>query len=393
LLLVLAAACAAQEWTQWRGPGRDGVVPAFREPAAWPGKLNLKWRVKVGEGHSSPVVASGRIYLLTRLGDDEVVSCLRPENGQIVWQERYPAPYQMNPAAMRHGKGAKSTPLVHDGRLFTLGIAGALSCFDAATGKLHWRKQFAPPLYGTAMSPLADAGRVVAHVGGRQGGLIAFDAATGAARWNWNGDGPAYASPVIAGIGGVRQVVTQTENHVVAVSAASGELLWRMPFRTAYDQNSVTPLLAGDALILSGLNNGVTAVRPALRGGKWVAQTVWHNPDVAMYMSSPVLVGDGVIGLSHRNKGQYFCLDARTGAVRWTSEPRQGDNAAILKAGPVLLLLNTDAELTVARTGARGLEAVRKYTVADSPTWAHPAIVGRGILIKDAASLALWAFE
>jgi hypothetical protein len=112
-----------------------------------------------------------------------------------------------------------------------------------------------------------------------------------------------------------------------------------------------------------------------------------------MYMNSPVLSGDLLFGLSHRRSGQYFCLDAKTGAALWTSEGRQGDNAAIIIAGDFLFLLNDEANLIVAKAGAKAYEPVAKYTVADSETWAHPVVVGKQILIKDKSTLALWSLE
>src|SRR5581483_6929462 len=211
LLVFLLAAGWAQDWPQWRGPHRDGIGAAIAEPKGWPEQLKRKWQVKVGEGHSSPVVAGGRIYVHARQEDREVVQCLRPESGQVVWQESYAAPYTVNPAATRHGKGVKSTPAVGGNRLYTFGISGILSCFDASTGKLQWRKEFGSPDFGVAMSPVVDRGLLIAHVGTKgKGALTAFDAQTGAEKWSWKGDGPAYASPIVVELGGTRQVVTQS---------------------------------------------------------------------------------------------------------------------------------------------------------------------------------------
>jgi outer membrane protein assembly factor BamB len=388
---ILLAAAWAGDWPQWRGPARDGVAPSFTEPKAWPEKLKLKWKVDVGEGHSSPVVSGDRIYLHTRQGEREVVTCLRPDNGQKIWQEGYAAPYQVNPAAARHGKGVKSTPVVAGGRIYTFGIGGVLACFDARTGKPQWRKEFGSPDFGVAMSPVVDRGLVIANVGtSGNGALAAFDAETGAEKWSAKGDGPAYASPIVVELAGARQVVTQTQKNIAGFAADTGALLWRIPFTTAYDQNIVTPVLYRETLIFSGLNNGTMGVKVLHKGSSWSTETLWHNKEVPMYMNSPVVSGDLLLGFSHRNKGQYFCLDPRTGATLWTSEGRQGDNAAIVAAGSVWLLLNTDAQLIVARKNARSFEPVRKYAVADSPTWAHPVVVGNGVLIKDANTLACW---
>src|SRR5262245_57217074 len=97
--------------------------------------------------------------------------------------------------------------------------------------------------------------------------------------------------------------------------------------------------------------------------------------------------------MSHKKKGQFFCLDARTGQTLWASDGREGDNAAILSASGLLFFLADDAELTVAAVSEKKYEILRKYTVAQSPTWAHPVLLGKQVLIKDLSSLALWSFE
>jgi outer membrane protein assembly factor BamB len=388
---ALAFLAPAEDWPQWRGPHRDGVAAGFAEPKAWPEKLTLRWKVAVGEGHSSPVVADGKIYIHARQGDREVLSALRPDNGQTIWQEGYAAPYTMNSAATGHGKGVKSTPVVADGRIFTFGINGTLSCFDAQTGKPQWRKEFGSPDFGVATSPLADRGLVIVHVGGNgAGALTAFDAATGAEKWSWKGDGPAYASPIVVEIAGTRQVVTESRDNIVAVSAATGELLWRIPFKTVYEQNIVTPLLYRDTLIFSGTGKPMMGVKPLKRGAQWTTETVWQNKDFSMYMSSPVLTGDLLFGFSERKRGQFFCLRPGDGATLWSSDGRQGDNAAVVAAGSVWLILTSDANLIVARQNDKAFEPLRNYSVADSPTWAHPVVMAHGILIKDATNLALW---
>ena len=404
ILLVLIGAVHAptyaQDWPQWRGPGRDGLITSFREPKAWPAQLEQAWQVTVGTGHSSPLVEGRRIYLLSRQGEQEVVSCLDLETGKLVWRDLYPAPYTVNSAATRHGKGPKSTPVLQGGTLFTLGIGGILSAYDAGSGRLRWRREFASeypktsPLYGAAMSPIVERGLLIAHVGGHgNGALCAFDAETGRTVWSWKGDGPAYSSPIAADVGGTRQVVTQSQKSVIAVSPVDGTLLWSLPFTTAYDQNAVTPVVSGDTVIVSGLDNGVRAYRIARAGNMWHPERVWENRDVSFYMSTPVLAGGTLYGMSHRNKGSFIALDARTGAALWATPGRAGDNAAVLVAGETLLLLTTDGELIVSRATRTGFEERRRYTVAASPTWAHPVVTRAGIVVKDAETLALWRLE
>lgn len=392
-ILGAAAQKQAAEWPQWRGPQRSGVVD-FVAPSTWPATLTKKWEVSVGAGHSSPVVSGDRVIVQSRQGEREVTRAIDLKTGKEIWKNDHAAPYTMNPAARAHGPGPKSTPVIAGGRVFTYGISGILSAHDLATGKLLWRTE--PPAaiaeFGTAMSPIVEGSSVIAHVGGYdKGALTAFDAATGAPRWRWTGDGPAYASPVIAEIGGTRQVITQSENAVIGVNAANGQLLWQIPFKTSYDQNAITPVVAADVVIFSGLESGTTAIRIVRKAATWVADPQWKNEQVSMYMSSPIVSGGTLYGLSHRNRGQFFAIDVATGRTLWTTPGREGENASIVLAGPVLFLSTTNAELIVARPNPKRFEELKRYTIADSAVWAHPAIAGNTVLVKDVDKLICWS--
>src|SRR5262249_53554532 len=164
--------------------------------------------------------------------------------------------------------------------------------------------------------------------------------------------------------GGTRQIVTQSQQNIIGINEANGELLWQIPFTTEYVQNIVTPIVYKDTLIFSGLDKGTFAIKLVKTDGKFKPETVWENKQVSMYMNSPVLKGDYLYGMSHKRKGQFFCIDAKTGATLWTSEGREGDNAAILTAGSLLFLLADDAELTIANASDKKYEVLKKYTVA-----------------------------
>jgi outer membrane protein assembly factor BamB len=400
ILSIFFPETRAQDWPQWRGANRDGVIAGFAAPKTWPDQLKSKWKVTVGVGHSTPLVIGKRVYLHSRQGEKEVVAAYDLDTGKSLWQDSYAVEYTMNSAATGHGKGPKSTPAFNDGKLYTLGITGVLSCYEAAQGKLLWRKEsFAlfkakAPLYGTSTSPIVDQGVVFAYLGGNDvGALVAFDAASGAEKWRWAGDGPGYASPIIVEIAGKRQIVTQSQKNIIGIEAANGNLLWKIPFETEYVMNIVTPIVYQDLLIFSGYNKGVFAVKAEVRDGKWITRSAWQNKEVSMYMNSPVLRGNYLFGLSQRNKGQIFCLDASTGRTLWTGEPRQGENAAMVIAGGFVFSLTNDAKLIVSDAADKAAAPIKQYSVADSQTWAHPVIVGGDILIKDENSLALLSLE
>ena len=394
---VVQAQGVTTGWSQWRGPKRDGTV-STPLPTTWPEKLAKRWELTVGEGHSSPVLSGDRVIIHSREGDREITRAVSLATGKELWRNEFAAPYTPNPAARAHGPGPKSTPTIAGGRVFTFGITGVLSALDLNSGKLLWRTP-APPSpaeYGTAMSPLVvdstGGGVVIAHMGGKNNGaLTAFDVATGKPRWQWTGDGPAYASPVVAVIGGTRHVITQTQKFMLSVNAADGALLWQLPFTTAYDQTSVTPIVSGDLVIYSGLGNGVIAVRIAKKGAQWVPSPVWKNEEFSMFMSSPVINGKTLYGLSNRGSGQFFAIDLATGKTLWTTQGREGTNASVMTAGNLLLLATTNAELIVARANPAKFEEVRRYTVADSAMWAHPAIAPRVLVVKDVSKLICWS--
>jgi outer membrane protein assembly factor BamB len=387
-------AATGTDWPQWRGPNRDGSV-SVALPAEWPAALKKRWEMLVGTGHASPVVSGNRVVVIARQGDQEIVRALDVATGNEIWRASYAAPFIINPAAQLHGPGPKSTPAIAGGRVFTFGIGGILSAFDLASGSLIWRVP-APavlPQYGTATSPLVDGTSVIAHVGGdANGALTSFDAATGKPRWQWTGDGPGYGSPIIATFGGVRQVIAQTQQFVVGLNASNGALLWQLPFTTDFDQNAFTPIVFQDLVINAGLDQPVTAIRPRLDGGTWIAETVWTNLQTPMFMSSPVLIGETIYGLTMRSKGQFVAIDAATGKTLWSTQGREGEHASMMSSGSWLLASTTDGNLVVARAHPQKYEEVRRYQVAQSALWAHPAITRSSIIVKDVDKVICWSF-
>jgi outer membrane protein assembly factor BamB len=398
---VLSTTGHAFQWQQWRGPTRDGIVPAANVPARWPEKPTLKWKQPAGEGYSSPVVDGGRVFIHERQDPQEIVTAFDLASGKQLWRATYAAPFTKNQYATQMAKGPFSTPLVASGRVYTLGVTAVLSAFDTASGALKWRKDFSKEIdtsklfTGTAMSPILANNLLVVHVGDDGGGAFhAFDPATGAEKWTLPGHGPGYSSPVIVTAGsGSRQLVTMTDKAVVSVDAVTGKQLWTLPFPDQFNENIVTPVLAGDVLVISGTRKGTFGYRLEQVEGTWTPKQIWHNTDLPMYMSTPVADGPMLFGFSNRRKGQLFCLDARTGVAKWTTEGRTGTNASILSAGPNLVVLTTDGELIVVRRNPDKYDEAHRYKLSSSPTWAHPALLADAVVVRDAESLSVWALK
>ena len=220
------------------------------------------------------------------------------------------------------------------------------------------------------------------------GRVLALDPATGAEVWSWRGVGPGYGSPILIEVAGHRQLVTLTESSVVGLDAADGALLWSVPFTDEWHENIVTPVWTGSHVVVSGPRQGTHAFAIRRREDGWQAAPAWSNPGVTMYMSSPVLSGGILYGHSSTRAGQFVALDAATGAVRWSSEGREGEHAAVLLAGDHLLLLTEDAELLVAAPSPAALAVVHQYEVAEDATWTVPVPLPDGLLVRDATGLA-----
>jgi RNA polymerase sigma factor (sigma-70 family) len=376
-------------WPQWRGPSRDGVVHGVAVPAHWPRTLKEEWHVPTGPGAASPVVVGGKVFVFTRHKDEELMLCLDSQSGREVWRsEPYPAPYKIGPGEGGAEDRPRSTPAVADGRVFTLGMSGTLSCLDARTGRLLWRKDTGYSYYGGS-SPLVADGLCIAHVGdgARAGGLTAFDVRTGEVRWCFSeGYTPMSGSPILVDLAGERQVVTYSAWNAAGVSLATGKKLWGVG-PGGGGMPCTTPLLYRGLILLADNMDSVRALRLE-KGDKGIqARDVWKAQGLPLYYSSPVVAGDLVFGMSTRKGGCFFCLDAHTGKTLWESAGSQGGYASILSAGNVVLFLTDRGRLLVVKASGTAYEPIADYKVSDSQTEAHPVLLGDRILIKDAEAL------
>jgi outer membrane protein assembly factor BamB len=242
---------------------------------------------------------------------------------------------------------------------------------------------------GTSASPTLVNGAVIVQIGSdvHGGSILALDPATGASKWEWKGDGPGYATPISFETGGVRHIVTLTNKSIVGVNAATGALLWSMPFPDEWMENIVTPVWTGSRLIVSGVRQGTHAYQLAQAGGKWTATEVWKNPDVTMYMSTPVVADEVIYGLSAKRKGQFVAIDAATGALKWATEGREGEHASLwVTPQHVAFLANTGA-LVVARRSSASFQLEKKYELSESETWSRPVVAGGDLIVRDATSV------
>lgn len=395
-VLLLATAVGA-DWRQWRGFSRNGLASHKVDFDKLPAELTAEWKVEIGTGYAAPIVSGARVCTFSRQRGREVVQAFDRATGKPQWRADYPAPFKKNPAATTMDDGPFATPLLYNGtHLVTWGASGILSCFDAATGKLLWRNDYSAQqktddgFAGAAASPIGNNGRIYLHTGDDRGGkFLALDVRNGRQVWAANpGAGPGYASPVIHNLRGVSMLITLSNASVFAVAEDDGRILWSHPFKDEYKENIVTPMVEQDRVLVSGVRNGTHLMRMEIQEDKsWKVYPVWKNTEVTMYMSSPVLDGDTIYAHSNRKKGQFVALSLATGKLLWQTEGRDAASASLIQADNAILATTVEGDLLVLRKNKEKFDLAKKYKVADSAVWAHTALAGGDIFIKDATQL------
>ncbi len=395
VFLVGTGCVFAKDWPQWRGPNRDGDVSGFTAPAKWPSALKQNWKTTVGSGDATPAMVGDKLYVFARQGAEEVTLCLQAADGKEIWRDKYEA-QAVTGAAGRH-PGPRSSPAVADGKVVTLGVGGVVSCLDAASGKMLWRKDPYPqvvPRFFTSCSPVIVGGKAVVQVGtAGNGAIIAFNLADGSEKWKWAEEGPEYASPVVLTVGGAEQVVALTEKSIVGVAAADGKLLWKLPFAPAdRAYNAATPIVDGQTVIYTGAGRGAKAVKIEKQGDGFAAKELWSNADLAPQYNTPVLKDGLLFGFS--DKGNLYCINAADGKTAWTDTAQYGRGfAAIVGAGSALIALPSTSDLIVYKPDGKAYTELAKYKVADKAIYAHPVVSDNRIFVRDEDSVAMWTIE
>jgi outer membrane protein assembly factor BamB len=395
LIFIVQTNTYSQDWPQFRGINRDGKVTGFKAPQTWPKELTQVWKLNVGFGDAGPVLAGGKIYLLTRQGTDEVVLCLDAATGKELWKNTYAAMAVTGPSASAH-PGPRSTPSVANGKIVTFGTSGILSCFDTGTGKLLWRKENptdAIPRFFTGTSPLIVDGMCIVYVGKTNDGqVLALDLNTGTEKWHLQNDGPAYSSPSVMTIEGKKILIVQSEKNLMALNLSDGKLLCQIatPVQGMY-YNAPSPFIDGQTIVYSGQGTGSKSVKVEKQGDQFTTKELWANAEVGAKWNTPVLKDGFLFGFT--DKKRIYCLNYTTGQTAWIDAAVNSDFSTILDCGSVLIGLTSTDNLIVLSPNGKAYTELVKYKVSETPIFSFPVIAGDNVYIKDAESLTLFKIK
>jgi outer membrane protein assembly factor BamB len=393
VILLLGMPVLAADWPGWLGPHRDGRSTEVVKP--WKGDLKVVWRQAVGPGHSSPVVAGGRVFLHAKVADKEAEEVIAWDavTGKELWRTPYPRDRFWSP----FGTGPQSTPSVVDGKLYAYGATGIMTCFDAGKGTQLWQndtsKTFMAPtlFFGAACSPLVDGDKVMVSVGAKGASLVAFERDTGKVAWKVLDDKASYSSPIIysEGTGKERSVLFLTQEALRALDPANGSLRWSLPFFDKLNETSTTPVVAGDLLLLSSITQGTAGVKMETKDKKPAPTVVWRNKELTCYFSTPIPIQDHVYlvtgKISFAPISSLHCIERKTGKVLWTQEKIGKYHAALLRTGDDKLLMLTDlGQLILLDPSPAGYkELAKSQVVKKEQIWAHPALANGKVYLRD----------
>ena len=423
------AALDAEDWPQWRGVHRDAVWHEDGVVARFPADgLRVKWRAPVRGGFAGPVVAGGRVFVLdyeetagsrTMDGTERLVA-LDEETGAVLWTREWPATYRN--LQWKFATGPRATPAVAGDRVYVLGAAGMLSCFDTATGDLVWQidttadYDVTVPVYGVSQSPLVEGDHLIVLLGGEPDAkIVAFDRETGEEAWRALDatSEPGYSSPIVIDAGGVRQLIVWHATAITSLDPETGDIYWNQDFMIGGGMAIATPVRSGRYLVVSQFFNG--SLMLALNPDRPAARVLWqgrnrgelpHQTDTLhALMSTPIVSGDYLYGVG--SYGELRGIDATTGERLWQSDrmtvQKRFGTAYFVRHGDRHFVTNDEGFLIIARFTPEGYQEVDRTRLLRPTTrtrggasgrwddravlWAHPAFANRHVVVRNDAEV------
>jgi outer membrane protein assembly factor BamB len=381
----------ADDWPQFLGSHRDGISAEIGIKAWGASGPKEIWSREVGPGYAGPVIAGERLILFHRVGDEEVVECLRADSGKPIWKAGYPTAFADD---FGKGNGPRATPTIAGDKVVTFGADGWLHAFELTSGKKLWGRdlltEYRVPsnFFGVGSSPLVVGERVLVNVGGKGAGIVAFALDSGKELWKATSDGASYASPVLATVDGVTDAVFFTRQGVALVDPASGKVRFQMPWRARYEAsvNAATPLILGDTAFFStSYETGALLLKLRKEG----AEKLWDTDELMTNHYNTCIHKDGYLYGFHgrQESGPSFrCVDLKTQKVQW-DRPRFGCGSMILAGDKLILLTERGELLLVEATPQAYRELARAQILSATPCRAQIALANGKLYARDQKKL------
>jgi len=390
----------AADWPQWRGVNRDGHAAAATALSSLPKEIKPVWKLPIGPGFSAPVVANGKLVCLDEQNGNEVAHCVEAATGKPVWSTPF-----SEAAGDEWGRGPRGTPFIDGDRVYVQSMSGEFRCLNFADGKVVWGFSFqkygitfsTKMAEGTASrrgnngSGVVDGDSVFVPVGAKGASIVAFDKRTGTELWKQGDDEAAYSSFVVATLAGTKQLVAFTAEALTGLDLKTGDVLWRVPFRTAAKRHAATPVVVGDTVTVNSQTIGLVCTRVAKNGGAWTATEAWANKPLTINLATPVFVDGHFYSYGPIRTKDYVCVNAATGELKWRQSgfgigKDQTDYASSIAVGKNILILTYDGQLVLIAANPERYTELARVQVCGK-TWSHPAFVNGRLYVRDGREL------
>ncbi|MBN1866038.1 PQQ-like beta-propeller repeat protein [Candidatus Sumerlaeota bacterium] len=388
LSCLAASSALGDDWSQWRGPNRDGISQESGLLASWPpGGPQEVWRVDLGEGYSCMSVSEGRVFTMFQRDGSQWLIALDEKTGDRLWRIRMGPAYDN-----KNGSGPRSTPTVEGTRVYAFDALGDLVCADTATGKEIWRCQTLTEFgaknlaWAVSMSPLVDGEKLLANVGESNGSsIVAFDKNNGKVIWKALDDMAGYSSPMEHKMGDKREIVFFAGTGALGLNPENGELLWRFPWKTSYDVHSATPILQDDLVFISSAYDvGCALLRIDLDAAPDArVKEVWRSRVMRSHFGTPILVDGYLYGFDN---GTFRCVEFMTGESKW--ELKGFQKGSLVIAGGMSCVLGERGRLALAKLTPEACEIVSEVEGLVGPKcWTMPVVANGRLYIRDESKL------
>ena len=387
-----------KSWPGLFGPTGDSRIEGGRLCLTWNADgPPLVWRRRVGGGYSSPIADSENVVVSQRLDDQECIECLSVRTGATRWQYRYPTRFVSQTG---YSNGPYSTPVMDSERIYTLGAEGVLTALTIENGRVVWQRNLGHDYNAAAgpfpigTSPLLEEDLLIVAIGGRTEtcGIVALDRLTGKLIWSATNDARGYGSPVAATIHGLRHAFVLTQESLVSLDPASGEVRWQIPFRPKNPETitAATPVVWKDVVFVGAYQVGAMAVR-ILPDGSY--KRIWsHRRSLESQHNNLVCREGTILGFSARDNS-LCCIDILTGESLWksNSELTRGSLIAIDHS---LLVWGESGHLVTLKLAATGCQTVaHSQPLLKSPCFSTPAITGGRLFLRNETELACFDLQ
>jgi len=402
--LVLSGTCImtplrAEDWPQWRGPDRTGHVPKGASiPSTLPTQPKTVWKLEIGAGLASPVIAAGVVFYFDCQEKKETLHAIDAKDAHELWRAAVDDTFEDEQGP----SGPRCTPVVDGDRVYAQSGKGELQCLSVADGRRLWHVNFTndfgaaflgedTPVPGAAEhgytgAPMVVGDSLIACAGGTNGaGVVCFDKRTGKILWKSQNDRAAYSAPVTATVAGVQQAICFTVEGLIGLSVQDGSLLWRVPIKTPYGRNCTTPSVVGDRVVVGSYRAGLVGVKVSAEGPRLKAERAWVNKEMTVNFSDPVAAGNYLFSLGPGK--QIVCVEVETGRVAWSKKgflttAQEMAHVSFLAMGEnILILTDTGDLILIAGDPTECRELGRTHVCGMN--WCNPAYAQGRLYVQD----------